>query len=182
MRGWDKSRLADKGRSAIERSPHRRNPDLTALPDRSDVIAALDAVPDPKSGQGLVAAGRVQGLVVTDDRAGFVIEVPAADAALYAPVRDAAEAALKALPGMAKVSVILTAEAVAAAPRRASLSPQAVDQTRPTAPFPPARPAHVPPVLAGPRGPPAPPAALPPGGGPPPPQPPPLLPRAHHLP
>ncbi len=118
------------------------------MPDRDTVLAALNAVIDPKSGQGLVAAGLVQGLVVADDRAGFALEVAAADAALYAPVRDAAEAALKAVPGMARVAVVLTAETVAAAPRRASLSPQAVDQGRPKAPVPTDRPAHVRRVLA----------------------------------
>jgi ATP-binding protein involved in chromosome partitioning len=118
------------------------------MPDRDTVLAALDAVTDPKTGQGLVAAGLVQGLVVAEDRAGFALEVAAADAALYAPVRDAAEAALKALPGMTKVAVVLTAETVAAAPRRASLSPQAVDQGRPKAPVAAARPAHVRRVLA----------------------------------
>jgi ATP-binding protein involved in chromosome partitioning len=120
------------------------------VPDRATVIAALDAVTDPRTGQGLVAAGLAQGLTVTEDRAGFVIEVPAGETALYAPVRDAAEAALKALPGMTRVSVILTAEtAPPAKPRRtASLSPQAVDQTRPRAPVATDRPAHVRKVLA----------------------------------
>ena len=119
------------------------------MPDRETVLAALDAVIDPKSGQGLVAAGLVQGLVVADDRAGFALEVKASDAALYAPVRDAAEAALKALPGMARVAVVLTAETLTvSAPRRASLSPQAVDQGRPKAPVATARPAHVRRVLA----------------------------------
>ncbi|KQY96663.1 Mrp/NBP35 family ATP-binding protein [Brevundimonas sp. Root1423] len=117
------------------------------MPDRTDVVAALDAILDPKTGQGLVAAGLVQGLTVAEDRAGFVMEVPTAEAALYAPVRDAAEAALKALPGMTRVSVVLSAEAVAPA-RRASLSPQAVDQTRPKAPVATDRPAHVRRVLA----------------------------------
>ncbi len=118
------------------------------MPDRASVIAALDAILDPKTGQGLVAAGLVQGLTVAEDRAGFVMEVPTADAALYAPVRDAAEAALKALPGMARVSVVLSAEAITAPTRRASLSPQAVDQTRPKAPVATDRPAHVRRVLA----------------------------------
>ena len=120
------------------------------MPDRAAVIAALDAVIDPKSGQGLLAAGLVQGLVVTEDRAGFALEVPAGDTALYAPVRDAAEEALKAIPGMARVSVVLTAEAVATPPRRrtASLSPQAADQGRAKAPVPTDRPAHVRRVLA----------------------------------
>lgn len=116
---------------------------------KDDVLTALDRITDPRTGKGLVTSGRVQGLVVADDRAGFALDVPAADAALYAPVRDAAEAALKALPGMARTSVVLTAETPPAAPRRtASLSPQAVDQTRPRAPVPTERPAHVRKVLA----------------------------------
>ena len=117
--------------------------------ERSAVIAALDAVIDPVSGQGLVAAGLVKGLVVGEDRAGFALEVESAKAALYAPVRDAAEAALKALPGMTRASVILTAEArPAPASRTAGLSKAAVDQGRPKAPVPTDRPAHVRRVLA----------------------------------
>ena len=118
------------------------------MPDRAAVLAALDTVIDPRSGQGLSAAGLVQGLIVAEDRAGFVLEVAAADTALYAPIRDAAEAALKGLPGVARVSVVLTAQTAPATGRRASLSPQAVDQGRPKAPVPTDRPAHVRRVLA----------------------------------
>lgn len=120
------------------------------MPDRASVIAVLDAITDPKSGQGLVASGLAQGLMVTEDRAGFVMEVAGGDTALYAPVRDAAEAALKAMPGMERVSVILTAETMPATKpvRTASLSPQAVEQTRAKAPVPTDRPAHVRKVLA----------------------------------
>ncbi|MBU1539784.1 MAG: Mrp/NBP35 family ATP-binding protein [Alphaproteobacteria bacterium] len=120
------------------------------MTDRAAVLAALDALTDPKSGQGLVAAGLVQGLVVAEERAGFVMEVAAGDTALYAPVRDAAEAALKAVPGIDRVSVVLTAETAPAArpARTASLSPQAVDQGRPKAPVATDRPAHVRRVLA----------------------------------
>ena len=117
--------------------------------DRAAVLAVLDAIPDPKTGRGLVAAGLTQGLMVAEDRAGFVLEVASADTALYAPVRDAAEAALKAMPGMIRVSVILTAEATASPARRgASLSREAVDQGRPKAPVATNRPAHVRRVLA----------------------------------
>lgn len=117
--------------------------------DRASVTAVLDTVIDPKSGKGLMQAGLVQGLVAENGRAGFVIEVPSSETALYASVRDQAEAVLKAMVGMEKVSVILTAEAVAAPARRtASLSPQAVDQNRPKAPVPTERPAHVRRVLA----------------------------------
>ena len=118
------------------------------MPDRETVLAALNAIIDPKSGRGLVDAGLVQGLIAAGDRAGFAMEVAPTDAALYASVRDAAEAALKALPGMARVSVVLTAEAGAARPRTASLSKAAMDQTRPRAPVATDRPAHVRRVLA----------------------------------
>jgi ATP-binding protein involved in chromosome partitioning len=119
------------------------------LVERTAVVAALDAVIDPISGKGLVQAGLVQGLVVAEDRAGFALEVDRGQAAAYAPVRDAAEAALKVLPGMARVSVILTAETKpATVPRTAGLSKAAVDQGRVKAPVATDRPAHVRRVLA----------------------------------
>jgi len=85
-------------------------------PDRDRVLAALDKVIDPKSGRGLAAAGLVQGLMIGEGRAGFMLEVPAEDAARYAYVRDAAEKALKDVPGVEKAQVVLTAAARAAAP------------------------------------------------------------------
>ena len=81
-----------------------------AVPGRADILAALERVTDPRSGRGLVAAGLVQGLALGPGRAGFMIEVAGPDAALYAPVRDAAEAALRAVPGIVQAQVVLTAE------------------------------------------------------------------------
>ena len=49
--------------------------------------------------------------MAAEDRAGFMLEVAATDAAAYAPVRDRAEAVLKALPGVTRVSVVLTTDA-----------------------------------------------------------------------
>ncbi len=85
-------------------------------PDRDLVLAALDRIADPKSGRGLAAAGLVQGLILGEGRAGFVLEVAPQDTALYAPVRDAAEAALGAVPGVEKAQVVLTAAAKGAGP------------------------------------------------------------------
>jgi ATP-binding protein involved in chromosome partitioning len=76
-----------------------------------DARAALDLVVDPVSGEGLVAAGLVQGLVVRAGRAGFMLEVPASQAAAYAPVREAAERLLADLPGIEVAQVVLTAQA-----------------------------------------------------------------------
>ena len=78
--------------------------------ERSAVLKALDAIRDPKSGRGLVAAGLVQGLVASGDRAGFMLEVEPGDAQLYAAVREEAEAVLKALPGVERAQVVLTAD------------------------------------------------------------------------
>jgi len=79
-------------------------------PDREQILAALDAVTDPKSGRGLTTSGLVRGLTIRGSRAAFMLEVPAADTALYAPVRDAAERAMAAVPGVAQAQVVLTAE------------------------------------------------------------------------
>lgn len=117
--------------------------------DRASVIAVLDTITDPKSGQGLFASGLVKGLVAENGRAGFVLEVASSDVGLYGPISAEAEAKLKSMNGMERVSVILTAEAVAKPARRtASLSSAALDQTRPKAPVATERPAHVKRVLA----------------------------------
>jgi ATP-binding protein involved in chromosome partitioning len=83
---------------------------MTDQPERSRILAALEAVADPKSGRGLVSAGLVQALVVAPGRAGFMMEVEAGDGPLYAPVREAAEAALRTVPGVDKAQVALTAD------------------------------------------------------------------------
>ena len=79
-------------------------------PDRDQIIAALDRIIDPKSGKGLHASGLVQGLVVGEGRAGFMMEVPAADIDLYTPIHRQAEAVLKAAPGVERAQVALTTE------------------------------------------------------------------------
>ncbi len=92
-------------------------------PDRAAVLTALDRVVDPRSGQGLAAAGLVRGLVLRAGRAAFMLEVPAGDIALYAPVRDAAEQVLAGFA--ANAQVVLTAEAGAApAPLKATMRVQ----------------------------------------------------------
>lgn len=121
-----------------------------ATPDRTAILAALDGVRDPKSGQGLASAGLVRGLVVRAGRAGFMLEVPEADIPLYSSVREAAESVLRTLPGVETAQVVLTADSAApqlkAAPRRARVSedPQARLAPQPDA----ERPAHVRKVIA----------------------------------
>jgi ATP-binding protein involved in chromosome partitioning len=131
-----------------------------ATPDRNAVLAALEAVKDPKSGEGLVSAGLVQGLVVAPGRAGFMIEAASGEAELYAPVRDAAERALAAVPGVTRAQVVLTAEkspyqTSPSPPRtvRMSRNPQLSTEAQaqlspPKAPPPSQKPAHVRQVIA----------------------------------
>jgi len=92
-------------------------------PDRDQILAALDQVRDPKTGRGLATAGLTQGLIVGEGRAGFMLEVAAEDAALYAPVRDAAEKALRSVAGVEKAQVVLTAAARAKGPTVARRTP-----------------------------------------------------------
>lgn len=103
---------------------------------------------DPVSGRGLSDAGLIKGLVAEQGRAGFVIEAPADKVAAYATVRDKAEAVLKALGGIERVHVVLTAEQPVTRPRGASLSKAALDQGRPKAPVATDRPEHVRRVIA----------------------------------
>jgi ATP-binding protein involved in chromosome partitioning len=121
------------------------------VPDRAAILAALDAVRDPRSGQGLAAAGLVRGLILRAGRAAFMLEVPQADIELYRPVADAAEAAMARVADVAKAQVVLTAEAAAPPPptvqgRRAKVAedPQARLGHMPDA----ERPAHVKRVIA----------------------------------
>ena len=122
-------------------------------PDRDQVLAALDKVIDPKTGRGLVDAGLVQGLMIGEGRAGFILEVAAEDAAHYARIRDLAEAALKAVPGVLKAQVVLTAASKAAAPgvtrvRRGAASVPDDPRTDPKDKPPPAAFEHVKRVIA----------------------------------
>jgi ATP-binding protein involved in chromosome partitioning len=85
-------------------------PMTDVAPERSRVLAALEAVKDPKTGRGLVSAGLVQALVVQPGRAGFMMEVESGEGPLYAPVRDLAEKALLSAPGVDRAQVVLTAD------------------------------------------------------------------------
>jgi ATP-binding protein involved in chromosome partitioning len=87
---------------------------LAAVAER--VKARLDAISDPISGKGLFTSGRVSGLDAREDgKVSFTIEAPADVAALYAPVRDRAEAAARAVEGVTSVTAVLTAESAAPA-------------------------------------------------------------------
>lgn len=86
-------------------------------PDCEGILAALATIRDPLTGQGIVAAGMVQGLAIDGDTVRFALEIDPARAGEMEAVRKAAEAAAGAVPGVAKVFAVLTAHASAPQPK-----------------------------------------------------------------
>jgi ATP-binding protein involved in chromosome partitioning len=79
-------------------------------PTREQILETLSKVAVPDGGD-LVSRDMIRALMVADDgKVSFLIEAPSPDlAGKLEPVRQAAEAAVMALPGVAKATVILTA-------------------------------------------------------------------------
>ena len=75
----------------------------------ADVRAALSGITDPRSGANIIARNMVSGLVIKDRNVGFAIEINPADGEAMEPVRQAAEAAVRTLPGVSSVTAVLTA-------------------------------------------------------------------------
>ena len=99
----------------------------------NEVRSALRAVVDQDTGKNVIDAGVVAGLVVKDGNVGFAIEVSPDQGAAKEPLRQAAEAAVSALPGVLSVTAVLTAhqDSGNAAPQ-AKPGPEAQD--RPASP------------------------------------------------
>ncbi|MCV2868983.1 Mrp/NBP35 family ATP-binding protein [Defluviimonas sp. WL0002] len=88
---------------------------------RDAVLKALGRVTLPEGGD-VVTRDLVRALAVEGDKVRFVLEAPDPEAARrMEPVRQAAEAAVRALPGVASVSVVLTAHGPA--PKAAAPAP-----------------------------------------------------------
>ena len=104
---------------------------------RDDVLAALGSVQLPGGGS-IVDADLVRALTIEDGRVRFLLEVDPAEGPKLEPVRAAAEAAVAALPGVAAVSVLLTAHGPAAK------APPPPDLKIGRHPTPQAGPAHIP--------------------------------------
>ncbi len=79
------------------------------MADRDTVLAALKQVVDPASGQDIVASGMMRALTVEGDTVRFVLEIDPKRATEMEPVRAEAEARVKALAGVEKVSALMTA-------------------------------------------------------------------------
>ncbi len=73
------------------------------------VLAALRKVVDPGRNGDIVGLGMVSGLVIKDGNVGFAIEVEPARGKALEPLRQAAERAVQAVPGVTSATVVLTA-------------------------------------------------------------------------
>src|SRR5215469_1709799 len=91
---------------------------------KSEVLASLERVASP-DGNALPATGALSDIVVSDGKVFFSITVDAAAVDAWEPVRRQAEAAVKAVPGVASVMVALTAERAGGRPRPGAASPAA---------------------------------------------------------
>ena len=91
---------------------------------RDQIFQELDKIKMP-NGQSIVALDMVRALTIDDCHVQFVIEAPSAEVAgALEPLRQQAVAAVTALAGVTKTSVILTAHTGAAAkPHRLAPAP-----------------------------------------------------------
>jgi ATP-binding protein involved in chromosome partitioning len=80
---------------------------MAALKD--EVLAALAAVPSP-DGTPLTATGKLSDILVTDGKVFFSLTVDAAHVQQWESVRERAQAAVRAVPGVESVMIALTAE------------------------------------------------------------------------
>ena len=98
------------------------------MADRSEILAVLDRIALPGGGT-LGQADLIRALTVEAGRVAFVIEAAdAVQAQALAPVQAAAEAALRALPGITVVQVVMTAHAAPKAPPSLKIGQHAAPQ------------------------------------------------------
>ncbi len=94
-----------------------------------DVIAALRGVIDPSQGKSVVELGMVSAVHVKQTNVSFALEVPAHRGPAMEPVRQAAEKAARAIPGVTSATVVVTAHAGAATAGAAMADDAAPDET-----------------------------------------------------
>ena len=87
------------------------------------ILKALRAVKDPDKDKDIVELDMVSGVVNKNGNIGFTIEVDPERGEKMEPIRNAAEKAVMAIPGVLSVSVVLTAQTTANQPVRNSAPP-----------------------------------------------------------
>ncbi|MCC7305792.1 MAG: Mrp/NBP35 family ATP-binding protein [Alphaproteobacteria bacterium] len=95
------------------------------------ILRALETVKDPGRGQDIVRLGMVAGLQVTRGEVVFLIEVDPARGAALEPLRQQAESVVAKIPGVKKVTAILTAEREAPSQTMGRKPPQKIENPAP---------------------------------------------------
>src|SRR5690349_20794175 len=90
---------------------------------KQDVLAALAQVKSP-DGAPLPQTGKLSDVVVSDGKVFFSITVDASVVPQWEPARKAAEAAVRAVPGVKSAMVALTGERSAGAAARSAPPPR----------------------------------------------------------
>ncbi len=80
-----------------------------AVVSEEQVLKALATVQDPDRGADIVSLGTISGLTVKDGNVAFALEVDPSRGAALEPLRQAAEKAVDAMPGVTSVTAMLTA-------------------------------------------------------------------------
>jgi ATP-binding protein involved in chromosome partitioning len=83
---------------------------MASLPDRDAVLNALRAVVDPDIRRDIVTLGFVKDLAISDGRVGFTVELTTPACPVKDQLREQAAAVVRALPGVDRVDVQLTAK------------------------------------------------------------------------
>ena len=83
---------------------------------REAILGVLSSIEDPISGSTLVEAGLVKALTVNEGVVRFVMEVSGSHVDAYTALKESAEAQIKALEGVASVSIVMTAHSTPKAP------------------------------------------------------------------
>ena len=99
-------------------------------PSKDDVLAALGKIASPE-GVPLPATGKLSDIVVANGKVFFSITVDAGAVEAWEAIRERAQKAVAALPGVQSVMVALTAERIGSAARGAPSRPQASPAARP---------------------------------------------------
>lgn len=82
----------------------------------AEIFQALKGVAHPRSGRDIVSLGIVQGLQMRDGNVQFLLQVDPQEGPQLEPLRQAAEKAVLALPGISSATAILTAHSEAPPP------------------------------------------------------------------
>src|SRR3954463_1673353 len=83
---------------------------MPAMLDRDAVLAALRVVVDPDLRRDIVSLGFVKDVTLDGGRVGFTIELTTPACPVKEQMKQQAETAVRALPGVSSVAVALTAK------------------------------------------------------------------------